>query len=135
MIYLLDTNAFSDYVREHPQVAAHLAALVPPDRVFTCMIVLGEVLHGIERLPTSRKRQDLEQKTTRALTICRCKPFPADTAQHYARTKAQLQRAGLPLDENDLWIAAMALAIDATLITRDEHFRRVPALRLEDWSR
>jgi predicted nucleic acid-binding protein len=38
------------------------------------------------------------------------------------------QRAGLPLDENDLWIAATALAIDATLVTRDTDFRSIEGL-------
>jgi hypothetical protein len=30
------------------------------------------------------------------------------------------------LDENDLWIAATALALDAVLITRDSDFQRKP---------
>ena len=33
MLFLLDTNAFSDLMREHPQLDARLAALASSDRV------------------------------------------------------------------------------------------------------
>jgi tRNA(fMet)-specific endonuclease VapC len=135
VIYLFDTNALSDYVRETPGMASRLATLASFDRVLTCAVVLGEVLHGIERLPASRRRDQLEQKTAQALRICRCKPVPVSAAGHYARIKSQLQRAGLPLDENDLWIAATALAFGATVISRDDHFQRIPGLAVEDWTR
>lgn len=135
MIYLLDTNALSDFVRENPQIAAHLEGMGAPDRVFTCVIVFGEVKHGIERLPRSRRRQELEEKTAKALTVCKCKPVPIAAADHYARVKTHLERAGLPLDENDLWIAATALTWGARVVSRDEHFRRVPGLTVEDWSK
>ena len=34
---------------------------------------------------------------------------------------------------NDLLIAAHALALDATLVSADAAFARVPGLRLENW--
>jgi predicted nucleic acid-binding protein len=42
--------------------------------------------------------------------------------------KIAQQRRGLPLDENDLWIAATALAMAATLVSRDSDFRAVEGL-------
>jgi tRNA(fMet)-specific endonuclease VapC len=41
--------------------------------------------------------------------------------------------AGTPLSPNDLLIAAHALALDATLVSADAAFTRVPGLRLENW--
>ena len=38
------------------------------------------------------------------------------------------------LDENDLWIAATAAALAATLVTRDKDFTRVPGLIAGDWT-
>jgi predicted nucleic acid-binding protein len=53
-----------------------------------------------------------------------------ETAEHYARLFVQLKRAGTPVPDNDLWIAALALERDLMLITRDRHFQRVPQLLL-----
>jgi predicted nucleic acid-binding protein len=38
------------------------------------------------------------------------------------------------LDENDLWIAATALATGATLITRDGDFQQIEGLSVQDWT-
>jgi predicted nucleic acid-binding protein len=54
-----------------------------------------------------------------------------ETAEHYARMFVQLKRAGTPVPDNDLWIAALALEHDLTLITRDRHFERIPQLPRE----
>jgi predicted nucleic acid-binding protein len=40
----------------------------------------------------------------------------------------QLKRAGSPVPDNDLWIAALALQHDLLLVTRDQHFQRIPQL-------
>jgi predicted nucleic acid-binding protein len=40
---------------------------------------------------------------------------------------ARLQR-GLALDENDLWVAATALALGATLVSRDGDFAGIDRL-------
>ena len=51
-----------------------------------------------------------------------------ETAEQYARLFVQLKQAGTPVPDNDLWIAALALQHQLTLITRDKHFERVPQL-------
>jgi predicted nucleic acid-binding protein len=38
------------------------------------------------------------------------------------------------LDENDLWIAATALALDAVLVTRDSDFQQIEGLSVNDWT-
>jgi predicted nucleic acid-binding protein len=38
------------------------------------------------------------------------------------------------MDDNDLWIAATALAEGAILVTRDKDFSRFPSLALQDWT-
>ncbi len=58
----------------------------------------------------------------------------ASAGDHYARIKLERQRKGLALDENDLWIAATALALGATLVSRDTDFREIDGLAIEDWT-
>jgi predicted nucleic acid-binding protein len=43
-------------------------------------------------------------------------------------------RQGTPLDENDLWIAATARALDAAVVTTDSDFQRVSGIQKEDWT-
>jgi tRNA(fMet)-specific endonuclease VapC len=59
-----------------------------------------------------------------------------NTTRHYGKIRALLERQGTPIGANDTWIAAQALAIDATLVTDNEReFSRVPGLSLENWLR
>jgi tRNA(fMet)-specific endonuclease VapC len=51
------------------------------------------------------------------------------TTEQYARLVVQLKRAGTPVPDNDLWIAALCLEDDLALITRDRHFDKIPQLR------
>jgi tRNA(fMet)-specific endonuclease VapC len=58
--------------------------------------------------------------------------FDDAAAEQYGLIRAQLKRAGTPIGPNDLLIAAVALAHDASLATRNVgEFARVPGLRLE----
>ena len=50
------------------------------------------------------------------------------------RDQAQLASAGTPIGPNDLLIAAVALASEATIVTHNTaEFGRVRGLRIEDW--
>jgi predicted nucleic acid-binding protein len=69
MIFLLDTNAFSDLMREHPQLDARLASVSSTDRVVICSVVRGEIRYGIERLPMSKRRQELETKAAKLFAV------------------------------------------------------------------
>ena len=134
MLFLLDTNAFSDLMREHPRVDAHLASISPTDRVVICSVVRGEIRYGIERLPQSKRRQELEIKATNLFAVLPCEPVPEAVGDYYARIKLARQQKGLSLDENDLWIAATALALGAVLISRDRDFQQIDGLTVNDWT-
>ena len=135
MAYLLDTTAFSDLMREHPQVQARLTALSASETVSICTIVRGEILHGIGRLPEGQRRQDLSAKAARLFAAIPCVPITEPIGDHYAEIKLARQRKGLALDENDLWIAAAARHAGATLVSRDTDFRQIERLSVEDWTK
>ncbi len=128
MTYLLDTNAISDLMRAVPRFETWMAGLNQNDRVVTCTIVRGEILFGIARLPAGRRRTELEETGRQFLTVVRCEPIPERAADFYAAVKLARQQRGLTLDENDLWVAATALALGATLVSRDSAFRGVDGL-------
>lgn len=116
-----------------PPTEARLAALAAGDVLITCSVALGEVLYGIERLAPGKRRSALEQNLARARSRVLIEAVPVAAAQRYAVTKWQCQRDGVALNENDLWIAASALALSATLVTRDNDFGRVRGLLTQDW--
>lgn len=60
-------------------------------------------------------------------------PLTTDTAAHYGRLKTALTRAGTPIPENDLWMAAVAIEHGWPVATRDAHFARVPGLVVQAW--
>lgn len=130
MIYLLDTSAFSALMRADAAVAAWLSSVGVNDRVVICTICRGEILFGLERLSPGRQRDDLEQKARNMFAMLPCEPIPVTAGDIYAYVKASQQRRGLSLDENDLWIAATALAMDVPLVSRDSDFRRIEGLAL-----
>lgn len=134
MNYLLDTSAFSDLMREHVRMDARLEALARDDRVQICSIVRGEILYGLRRLPDGQRREALEAKAALLFAEFSCAPVPASAGDHYARVKRDCQREGLSLDENDLWIAATALASNAVLVSRDRDFQRIESLPVQDWT-
>jgi len=61
-------------------------------------------------------------------------PFDDRCAEEYGLIRAALMEQGRIIGPNDLIIAAIARANDATLITHNtSEFSRIQSLRLEDW--
>jgi predicted nucleic acid-binding protein len=50
---------------------------------------------------------------------------PESAGDAYAHIKRTREQQGRALDENDLWIAATASALGATLVTRDSDFSSI----------
>ncbi len=61
-------------------------------------------------------------------------PFETPADVHYGDIRAKLETAGRPIGGNDLFIAAHARAIDATIVTANtSEFKRVRGLTVENW--
>lgn len=131
MIYLLDTNTCIRYLNgDSESVRSSLEARAPSE-VFLCSMVKAELWFGAakSRFPErSRAVLGVFFATFGSL------PFDDLAAQAYATIRAQLERAGTPIGPNDLVIAAIAAANQATLVTHNtREFGRVEGLRWEDW--
>ncbi len=115
-------------MRADSGTAAWLATVGPDDQVVTCTIARGEILFGVERLAPGRRRTELATKAAGIFAALPCEPVPAAAGDIYAMVKSGQQRRGLPLDENDLWIAATALTLNATLVSTDSVFQFIEEL-------
>jgi len=135
MLYLLDTTAVSELIREHPKLDQRVALLTAADQLCICTTVRGEILFGVERLPLGRRRDELYAKAVTMLAKLRCEAIIPVMGDVFAKLKAQCERDGTSLGDNDLWIAAATIALGARLITQDRDFARVRGLDVEDWTR
>ena len=63
-------------------------------------------------------------------------PLPLEAAGHYGEVKASLRKKGQLISDNDLWIAAHALAEGLILVTNNvQEFKRVKGLKIENWAK
>lgn len=121
----LDTNRLTDLFRGDAQLADFLGGC---DEVWIPFVVLAEMKAGFaggaRRVQNEALLASLLTRATVAVLYA-----GRETTEHYARLFVQLKRAGTPVPENDLWIAALCLEHDLSLITRDRHFDKIPQLR------
>lgn len=131
-LYLLDANAISDAMKGQTNLVGKLAS--KSGVVITSVIVQGEIHYGLDLLPLGKRRTDLEAKATSVLGSLSAEPVTETVATHYATIRSTLEKQGLVLGDNDVWIAATALNLGAILVSRDQGFQKVPGLVVEDWT-
>ena len=120
----LDTNRLTDLFQGDADLADRLATC---DEVWIPLVVLGEIRAGFLGGSQQHRNQTLLQKLLAKPTAGVLLP-DRESSEHYARLFVQLKRAGTPVPDNDLWIAALTLQHDLVLITRDRHFEKIPQL-------
>ena len=126
---ILDSNAISDLFREPPPET--LIQLMAGAEVHHLpVMVLGEFRYGAR---FSRARTLLEAKLDRLIETNIVLHVDETTSRVYADIRAKLRRLGAPIPENDIWIAALGLQYELTVISRDRHLGKVPGLHLETW--
>ncbi len=90
--------------------------------LFLSSIGVGEIVSGIEQLPTGRRRSMLEEWLSGLLAVSfvgRVLDFDVDAAIAFGRIFAQARRTGRPAHIADAQIAAVAIVHDLTVATRD----------------
>ncbi len=120
----LDTNRLTDLFQGDAELADRLGEC---DEVWLPLIVLAEIKAGFYGGSQQHRNEILLQSLLTRPTVGILSPG-RETAEHYARLFVQLKRAGTPIPDNDLWIAALVLEHDLQLITRDQHFKQIPQL-------
>ena len=124
---LLDTNIVIALFAQDSAVVEHLDEV---EEVFIPSIVLGELYFGARK--SRRVKENLARIDEFAVSnvVLGC---DTETARYYGEIKNALREKGRPIPENDVWIAAIALQYDLTLISRDAHFGEIDHLKVESW--
>lgn len=130
MKYLLDTDICIYLLRSREVHLEPLERLTPGD-VGMSAVTAGELIFG------AYKSQRVEENLIAARALQEAIPVVAltpQTAEVYGLMRAVLERNGTPIGANDLWIAAHALSLGLTLVTRNaREFSQVEGLRVEHW--
>ncbi len=130
--YLLDTN-ICIYIknRRPPEVLVRLSSLQPGE-VAMSSITFGELCFGAAK---SVKQRESMQVLVALKELIPVLALDANTSLYYGQIRQYLQHLGQPIGNNDLWIAAHALASNLTLVTNNvAEFDRVPNLKIENWA-
>lgn len=130
--YLLDTNILSDLIRNPKGVVAARLRHLDQSELATSIVVAAELYYGAERVGSARLTERIDQ-LLRKLPVL---PFEAPAERVYGQLRARLERAGIGLGSNDLFIAAHALSLERTLVTDNvREFSRAFDLTVENWLR
>ena len=130
--YLLDTDTCVFIHRERPEALLRRFQSVRPGEAVISVITYGELLYGAAR---SVKRDESLQRIHGFVAIVPALPLPEQAAALYGEIRAELEAKGEMIGNNDLWIAAHALASGLILVSNNEkEFRRVRGLKVQNWA-
>jgi tRNA(fMet)-specific endonuclease VapC len=129
--YLLDTNTASYIIRGNVLRVRQRLLAVPMSEVGISVVSEAELRFGVARRPGAGRLALAVEEFLLRLEVL---PWDSDAAKYYARLR-ELERAGEPMGNLDMMIAAQALATEAVLVTSDRVFSRVKGLKVEDWSK
>ena len=96
------------------------------------VVTLGELRHGAEK---SQAREKAVSVLTQLISSINVLELPVDAGVQYGQIRAALEKKGQIIGNNDLWIAAHALASGLILVTNNvREFARIDNLTIENWA-
>jgi tRNA(fMet)-specific endonuclease VapC len=140
MIYILDTDHVSLLQRGGPAAGRILRRMQDEPSAVICLTIISyeEQVRGrlaeVARMRSITEQCERYERLRETLGLyCRAPVLPFDDAAVHEFQRLWLMR--LRVGAMDLRIASIALAQNATLLTRNSaDFGKVPGLRTEDWS-
>ena len=135
--WILDTDHYSLIQRGYPQVINKLRQ-IDPSQIYITIITVQEQIKGrfknIDEAKNSPKlivSYGWLQETISDFDKLSILPFSEQAYFHYDQFRTQQLRVG----SQDLRIAAITMANDAILVTRNrKDFEKVPNLSIIDWT-
>ena len=130
-MYLLDTNIVIYSLKGHSAVKKNLERNLHAALKIS-IVTLMELYYGAyksEKVTSNLGKIKHIEDAVEIISLGR------ESAEIFALLKVDLEKAGTPLDDFDLVLAACALSHDLVLVTNNvKHFKRIQGLKLENWA-
>jgi len=131
MIFMIDTDTCIYTIKRKPVSVLHKLENCQPGSVVMSVITFAELVNGAKK---SRFVEDNLRRLTALRELIDILPFDTDAAMAYGDIRSDLEKRGLIIGANDLFIAAHALSLKVTLVTNNQReFNRVNGLKIENW--
>jgi len=125
--YLLDTNIIIAWLQGESAIANEIEKA---EEVHIPVIVVGELYYGATFSTHVQKNINEIKKVTSNYNVLL---IDEETAINYGNIKTALRKIGKPIPENDIWIAAIAQQYELIVVTRDNHFKIINSISLQNW--
>ncbi|HOI14458.1 MAG: type II toxin-antitoxin system VapC family toxin [Methanoculleus sp.] len=127
----LDTSLLIDLIRHDPEAMRTLEAMERQGLpLATTAINALELYRGAFLSRSVQENLREVEAIIRALIEL---PITDETYRIFGTLAAELQGSGRPIGDFDEVIAAITLASDGEIVTRDHHFTRVPGLKVRTY--
>jgi tRNA(fMet)-specific endonuclease VapC len=122
----LDTNAYRALDDGNPKLSAHVKATANLGLPIT---VLGELYYGIF---LGTKQEDNLLNLNHFLSLPRLELLHIDeaTARIFGEIASELRRKGKPIQQDDMWIAALCKQYSYALASADKGFAEIAGLEI-----
>lgn len=129
--YLLDTNICIYLIKKRPPEVFERFQQIQMKQLHIPTIVLFELHDGIEKNNSQRRNLAALEQFTAPLRVV---DFTIEAAKKAAKIRNNLEKMGKPIGAYDVQIAAIALALNMTLLTNNtREFERIEGLKIENW--
>lgn len=130
-MYMLDTDICIYTIKRKPIQVLKRFETLQPGMVLMSSITYAELMNGAQK----SSHVDANIHRLEALSeIIEVIPFDKDAAVAYGKIRSDLEKRGLVIGGNDLFIAAHAFSRALTLATNNvKEFSRVKGLKIENW--
>jgi predicted nucleic acid-binding protein len=120
---LADTSVWIEFFKQNSGTGDALEALILEDAVWTCGVVLFELVQGV--------RSDVEKEQI-LTTVSHLKyvEMSKHLWQKAGDLSASLRKKGLTLPHSDIFIAAIAIEYNLSIFTLDGHFEQISGVKL-----
>jgi len=131
MQYLIDTNICIYYMKGLYDLNKKFET-AGFEHCFISEITIAELKFGVEN---SQKPEKNRKALNHFLSGIQVIPI-YEALDTYAKEKARLRKAGIPIDDFDLLIGTTAVSYDMTMVTNNlSHFERIEGIIIEDWTK